>query len=785
MAITDLYVNNPDDRAVVYPSWALRISSDRSDSRLTLYDDAVAGQYLYDQPSKKSQVNPLLRPRKVSWTAGGGQMDYAQVDWMSNDPIINRMSQPSSFVRMCDVLLPSRAFLGDDDADLIDPETGKISDEAKAFRYGGNVRLILGDYLTESETVSSTESLTAQIAVVDTYFGQRVTGFQWLVYYEADETDPAAYFTNHVPTSEIVFNPVIDGVVKGNKSSTFSSFDHYWIDHSIGDSAAAQRYVGQSVSEWTLPEAIKRLCLMCNEREYYVLNPVIDYEDEIWNDAPALKNVVLETGYHLPFYLDALLHPNGYNWFLDPQTKETTTDSSGDNHSYEKPIIRIFKRGWSPDPPKELNFQPPASSLDLSKSNVNEYSIDRTIADAYNGVRVLGSPIMVELTLELHPGWRESEDELTADQLSMSTGSMYAAHRTAHRLWIANEWGGFSELREDRNAHVEEFSLFFGYLMPDATGAPQKVFGSNETTIRKRVLGPPLTYHGIGEDRIRRDVLLQIQSRSVTGLDKWVEVTSEIGSWAVLDDQIGIYFNDDKPPEVLMEAWKKDYVRLRVTGTIESDANIYNKFTEFPPDAELDLSVVGRLRSLTVNKENEFRLWYVLGKNGPDPEIQDDHPMASVLKDDPAGAETRDDRQALVDYGKAILNNVRHAEYSANFTLPGWHTEYRIGDLLSKINGREIGLNQSADPADPRYLQITGVEWEHSEDGPVTRLIVDRGMNTAETTKTPESGAFQSPPLEEAVRFQVEGLLRKETEKMTNSLSMSSVAMDRLRGVVR
>jgi len=783
MAITDLFVNNPDDRAVVYPSWGVRLSSELgSFYNPYLYGEDPNAQQIYMPPRLKSQLSSTLKPRKVSWSAGGSSLDYAQVDFISTEKLENRLSQPGAFVRICDILLPSRRYLGDDDADLVDPDTGRVSEESKAFRYGGNVRLLVGDYVSENESVSNTEYLTAQIAVVDTMFGRRLPGFQYWTYFAADPDVPGeqnAYYIDEVQCAEIVFNPMVDGVVRGNKASNFASMDHVWIDWSIGDSQAAQVYVGQTVSEWTIPEALKRVCLVCNEPELYVRNPVINEEDILWEGALALKNVVLATGYHLPYYLDALLHPNGYNWCVDPQTQET--DVIGDDHSYEKPIIRIFRKGWSPDPPKELNFQASSSVLDLSKSNVNEYQIDRTITDAYNGVRVLGGPIKVELTLALYPGWQESEDNFTADELSKSTGSQYAGHRTAHRLWIANEWAGFDDSdTTNRVTEVPKFGLYFGYDMPDNAGIQQTVHGSPSTIIRKRVLEPPLTYQGTGEDRIRRDVLLQFRDFQ-DGI--WVEVSSEIGGWAVLGDQIGIFFDDDKPPEVLMELWRKRNLRMRVTGTISSDMNLFNKFTEFP--ANLNLSATGKLRSLTINKEEEFRLWYVLGRNAPDPSLNT-LPAASVLAADPAGAETHDDRQALVDFGQATLRNVKHAEYSANFNLPGWHTEYKIGDLISKINGREIGLNQSADPDDPRYMQITGIEWEHSDEaGPSTRIIVDRGINTVRRNAVFKDWQTPVQSMSEMVQFQVQEMSRKETDRMTNSLSTSSVAMDRLRGVQR
>ncbi|MCA9013603.1 MAG: hypothetical protein KDB01_27820, partial [Planctomycetaceae bacterium] len=94
------------------------------------------------------------------------------------------------------------------------------------------------------------------------------------------------------------------------------------------------------------------------------------------------------------------------------------------------------------------------------------------------------------------------------------------------------------------------------------------------------------------------------------------------------------------------------------------------------------------------------------------------------------GADVHDDRAAIIQFSKDILRPMLNAEFDGNFILPGWAhpNEYKIGDLITKINGREISLNQSADFT-PQYMQITGIEYELSDEtGPQTRLIVDRGV---------------------------------------------------------
>ena len=61
--------------------------------------------------------------------------------------------------------------------------------------------------------------------------------------------------------------------------------------------------------------------------------------------------------------------------------------------------------------------------------------------------------------------------------------------------------------------------------------------------------------------------------------------------------------------------------------------------------------------------------------------------------------------------------------------MPGIHgTEaYQIGNLVTKVNGREISLDMASDTAPtPKYPQITGIEYRTDKDGPQTILTLSR-----------------------------------------------------------
>ena len=107
------------------------------------------------------------------------------------------------------------------------------------------------------------------------------------------------------------------------------------------------------------------------------------------DDGPTLEAIELERGQHLPAYLDALLHPFGYNWFVDYGTDA--------GWSKTQPTIKLYKKGVGTE--KKLYHQAPGDVLDLTKSNCNAYSVARSIGDMHNAVRVVGDVERREITI--------------------------------------------------------------------------------------------------------------------------------------------------------------------------------------------------------------------------------------------------------------------------------------------------------------------------------------------------------------------------------------------------
>lgn len=621
------------------------------DNWTTLVDNADEPDPEGD-PGETTSQNGLeigLQATMVIQSAGGQSLDFAKLEWALQGHLINR-ALPTRFAKAVTVKLP----------DL---------DET---------RLHWGDYVTETERVEEDgESLMAESHLRHYHFGQPFRGQrQWDKYNEEEVT----------VASGPVFNPRIDGRVLPNMSdktrTATGATANIWIHPEAALTAGAETYLGQVAESWTLREAVNAICEECNLDEEFITNPT-STELTTLDDAAALEDIELPKGEYLPFYLDKLLHPLGFNWYVDP------VPASGET----LPRIRLFERGVGTE--KELKFQFPGTDLDLSQCNVKEYEIARRIGDAINSVTVYGDVPRYELTLPLWPTWSADDDSLTTDDLNKQTGSSYEGKEHVHRKWAANEAGDYDGLRSDAlEAEVPILQDVFPVYVE-----------------HRRTPEEPLTYAGEDGDKHRRPIFIEY---STDGGSTRQELTDDIaGNLLLLPDEIGILFNSDEPPSDIIDAGTS--ARLWMTCTIAGDAPISH--TSGPSLT----AVNGRTNELVLDLPGKFQ-WREVWSLGD---------LASVLLDRVAGADAQDDREAMEEFADKILAQYESAEIDCEFRLPGWHIAYEIGDLLTKIAGRDVSLNQATSGATPRYVQVVERRFEMGDNGPFTTLVVDRGVRNA------------------------------------------------------
>lgn len=611
---------------------------------------------------------------RIVQSAGGSRLDYAELIWSLSESLQNRV-QPTSFSRMVSVHIPD----------------------------GSETRVHLGDYIREAYRIEQAgESLNAQSQLRPYHFGTPVIGY---------DIRDAISGVDKVIVDDIVFNPTIDDKTMDNMSSQIRNgyVGKLWTHPEVCKTDASEAYNGQTSAEWTLPRAVQAMCELLNPTEEFIRNPTYAQITAVdgMSTAADIRNVRISIGTRLHQALDALLIPNGYNWYVDYDTATS------------KPIITLFRIGKGTE--QEVYLQPPGESLNLEVSNTNQLSIDNAIGESFNQVRVLGEFEEAEVTIPLYPTWDESDDVLTASSLSKQQ-STYSTKETVHRLWTANE-------SADQDPNVTRWGI-----TPDVLNL------STVFTLwvpHRRTIGEPLTYQG-GIDTLgvaanqRRPIWIEY---SIDAGVTWQAAKSE---WSIklCPNQIGIMFDADEPPSDLINAGND--ARVRITGTLFGDSRVQGLATK------QSYSANGRTFEHVLNVPEKFqKRWR-----------QATGEYKSVLITDDTntnGADETDDTASILTYAEAIRDQNHHAEIDCEFRLPGYHLEYKIGDLITKVNGRELSLDSATDTAPAsRYVQITERRWEVSlTGGPSTVLIVDRGIDQA----APDRSAADWKAFRRAERF--------------------------------
>ena len=546
------------------------------------------------------------------------------------------------------------------------------------FPDAGRTLIHRGDYVRESASVEqSGESLTAQSQLRGYHFGNPVTGYDVYGVTTFDE------FIH----SDIVFNPAVDDRTLFNMSSknrdNNATKGRLFVHPECVSGTVGETWQGQTRAEWTLAAAVRALCWLLNPDEDFILNPDTAIIDVLLV-GPSVRSVTIPLGTRLPQALDLLMIPLGFNWYLDYSTT--------DDLLFGRPTIVIFQIGVGTE--KELKFQLPGAVLDPADSNLNQFSTDNNIGDSFNVVTVLGEREEAECTFPLFAGWSSAHDAISAADLDKD-GAQYDTHETVWRLFIANEAGDI----DPAIARLGQTPT-----PPDLTGVCQL------WVPHRRTLQEPLTY--IAGMASAATSLQQRRPHVVEySIDSGATWQASAEGWTIklCPDQIGILFDMKGIPEELYDAGSAG--RLRITGSVFADSRLKHTATRNA------WAVNGRTIENVIVKPDKFQYRFrnIAGT------------YQSVLT---GMADTKDDSTEIQEFAEAIRDQNQYAEIDCEFRLPGWHLEYEIGDLITKIAGREISLDAAPATAPVnRYVQIIERRFEMTPSGgPSTVLIVDRGV---------------------------------------------------------
>jgi len=471
------------------------------------------------------------------------------------------------------------------------------------------------------------------------------------------------------------FNPVVDGKARGNRDAThdeasesapYETARHFYLlDPEQGLSTAALEYMGTEAASWTLPQVVAYFLWTINEDEWWIKNPatigttaeeIADELGEVMLTPPDVKDLTYPITKSLPQYLSAVLDPHGFQWAVVFEGTSVIEDGM-------TPRIRIFTRGRPNGEASEWELPLDAIGEVVDQSRTERAQFNVSLLALPKAIAGYGSFTEEELTIPLYKCWDPPADSIIPDDSDSFIG----------RAWVANEGLDYTDLRPE----IPPVDLNDGLSSPDYL--PRRRKAEDCLTTYKDV---------VTDKRIRRPPFLQYRLAST---QEWLPAPEEWG-YRVLPDQIGIKFHTP-PPDL-----QNPGLEFRLTCGVQSDTRINTGV--YVSDLQHDVSIVHPIYDML---DLSDRFHFRRRRTGGD--------FASALTGD---ADLANDNAALQTYLEKLAQTLQILPTSGTAQLFGILTGFKVGDVITKVGGREISLklntyNLDDEEAVPRYVQITGV----------------------------------------------------------------------------
>jgi hypothetical protein len=559
--------------------------------------------------------------------------------------------------------------------------------EIRAADDEGNFTRIVGWGRVSSQPLelSKDKQTFELVARLDPFcFGSPLEGFPVLV--------GGSGGTSTTLDDHVIFNPLIDRLIQGNMSSETSTTDggeyNYFLDpESVLTSTAQNQHSGETIAMWDMASAVQFLCSWLNNSSpLLVTNPDFGALQTVFAnfDSSQLRNAHIPIGTKLPDALDMLLKPYGFWWYLE----HSTDDDDPDGES--KSTITVFQRGQGT--PRQTWIDAEGDPITNDGTNTNAFKCEPSIEPTYNAADGASDLGLFEVTLPLYPAWPASQDK--TDITTLAKEALTAKNCDIYRKWVANEAGDYTAAASGNRAAIS---------VPDLAAA----FSVSKVQVKRRAL-----HHCISRDTEQHSLGIWVEWWN-PGLSAWEKFPEP---HSVLKQEAGIYFDGDLPPyffwywlnngfptSVTSSTWP---FGLRVTACLRSDSRRWGRATQ------TGKSPNSTDATLTLDLSHKFP-WRRYAFAGPYVSVLGEIPNAPEgdeiePESPPSGVDIQTYCETLRDWQQA-------AQLSTSVALDGAdHPEYAIGNVIQKINGREVKLNalipQSPDD-DPRHPQVVGVNY--------------------------------------------------------------------------
>lgn len=451
--------------------------------------------------------------------------------------------------------------------------------------------------------------------------------------------------------------------------------------------------------EWTLRDAVRYVCVLGND-EAFIANPSKADFDSL--PTFVLPRTELPVGKHLPDYLDDLLKPYGWDWYVDPVG----------------PSIRFAK--WGVGPEIKALYAKVGADADFKTTNLSNVEAGYSISQSVNKIHAKGGRVLLEVTAELY---RVGQDKWVWNEGADYDQSTFFQYHSEEDLQVAISEDDVIAPQPDSIAPPSFFGLF------GASGFAKMIQRRRRFLPTITVIGPVGIYGGAGQTLIDTrpigpnggydiEVLDFGQEEAAEGQEEWINIDElDDPMWRhvrVLEDECGIVFDrgrdvdGDDPNESARNYFFEalDGARVRITATIELD---------FCVQSVIERSNKNGSPSVSVN--DHTWVWWD-EKRWPCRMRMTDGRFASKYAANTYHAETPSPDQIVADMkrqSREILERLDAAKVNGSIVFKGFDGEIPLGGVVKKIEGREFSFATRHGKDTPLYPQVVALHYDAQE----------------------------------------------------------------------
>ena len=296
---------------------------------------------------------------------------------------------------------------------------------------------------------------------------------------------------------------------------------------------------------------------------------------------------------------------------------------------------------------RNIRLQRGGSSLALHKSNLWRGQITFHKRPSRRGVIALGEHKHYESTFQLQPGWDTTRETSRWRDIVRSQSPDWVSVANVYRKWVLNEHGWYCDGPWNLQAH--DFSDI------SETDFPLRVARTFLPCLSRDIAGGSMGF------------VLEVSCDDGASWQRWM------GPVWVSNFECAIYLGGDALPGEFFQASVAGQATARITATVAADVRLSAQIT---PDQAWGRKIVDYSQQAAWRSVHTGSVLYGNNELGQPAE--------------------RDDSQLLEDLARRHATVVS-AGTDARVEL-GWvDTSYHVGDVVERIEGREIELSSNPD----------------------------------------------------------------------------------------